>query len=289
MELTPSQKKTVRHQFDSFCRKVLREEARDYERHIAWRSNHEVSLSELSEEQERQMYVLDEYPSEQTHFHVQGYDAVSYTHLGHDFRDCIAPDCISFQKNHYELGDHVGRTLFLREYASFISDEMITELMDYPRNMMLSIDIIPVAMDEAVSDIRKRIMSVESDITRWQQRQNQNNNFTANIPYDLEQMRSETKEFMTDLMSRDQRMMLALVTLTHLADDLEQLDQDTEALQAIGRAPVSYTHLDVYKRQNICWEACCSTAVELRFTTPAGRTDDRARSTAALNGAIPRN
>ena len=153
-----------------------------------------------------------------------------------DFRDCIAPDCISFQKNHYELGDHVGRTLFLREYASFISDEMITELMDYPRNMMLSIDIIPVAMDEAVSDIRKRIMSVESDITRWQQRQNQNNNFTANIPYDLEQMRSETKEFMDDLMSRDQRMMLALVTLTHLADNLEQLDQDTEALQAIGRA-----------------------------------------------------
>ena len=95
---------------------------------------------------------------------------------GHDFRDCIAPDCISFQKNHYELGDHVGRTLFLREYASFISDEMITELMDYPRNMMLSIDIIPVAMDEAVSDIRKRIMSVESDITRWQQRQNDKNN-----------------------------------------------------------------------------------------------------------------
>ena len=155
---------------------------------------------------------------------------------GHDFRDCIAPDCISFQKNHYELGDHVGRTLFLREYASFISDAMITELMDYPRNMMLSIDIIPVAMDEAVSDIRKRIMSVESDITRWQQRQNQSNNFTANIPYDLEQMRSETKEFMDDLMSRDQRMMLALVTLTHLADNLEQLDQDTEALQAIGRA-----------------------------------------------------
>ena len=155
---------------------------------------------------------------------------------GHDFRDCIAPDCISFQKNHYELGDHVGRTLFLREYASFISDEMITELMDYPRNMMLSIDIIPVAMDEAVSISRKQIMAVDSDITRCRQRQNQNGNYDANIPYELELARSETKEFMDDLMSRDQRMMLALVTLTHLADNLEQLDQDTEALQAIGRA-----------------------------------------------------
>ena len=155
---------------------------------------------------------------------------------GHDFRDCIAPDCISFQKNHYELGDHVGRTLFLREYASFISDAMITELMDYPRNMMLSIDIIPVAMDEAVSDIRKRIMSVESDITRWQQRQNHHNNFSANIPYDLEQMRKETREFLDDLTARDQRMMYALVTLTHLADNEEQLEQDTEALSAIGRS-----------------------------------------------------
>ena len=155
---------------------------------------------------------------------------------GHDFRDSIAPDCISFQKNHYELGDHVGRTLFLREYASFISDEMITELMDYPRNMMLSIDIIPVAMDEAVSISRKQIMAVDSDITRCRQRQNQNGNYDANIPYELELARSETKEFMDDLMSRDQRMMLALVTLTHLADNLGQLDQDTEALQAIGRA-----------------------------------------------------
>ena len=172
-------------------------------------------------------------PGEEQFFRFDLEDAMR---KGHDFRDSIAPDCISFQKNHYELGNHVGRTLFLREYASFISDSMITELTDYPRNMMLSIDIIPVAMDEAVSDIRKRIMSVESDITRWQQRQNQNNNFTANMPYELEQARNETKEFMDDLMSRDQRMMLALVTLTHLADDVEQLDQDTEALQAIGRA-----------------------------------------------------
>lgn len=72
MELTPSQKKTVRHQFDSFVRKVLREEARNYIKHIARRSDHEVSLSELSEEQMTQLYVLDEYPSEQFHFQVQG-------------------------------------------------------------------------------------------------------------------------------------------------------------------------------------------------------------------------
>ena len=154
---------------------------------------------------------------------------------GHDFKDSIAPECLTFRKDHYEMGDLVGRVLFLREYASYIKDSMITELMDYPRNMMLSIDIVPIATDEAVNDVQKRIMAVETDITRWQQRQNTHHNFSANIPYDLEQMRKETKEFLDDLTTRDQRMMFGLVTLTHLADSVEQPDQDTEALQAIGR------------------------------------------------------
>ena len=97
MELTPSQKKTVRHQFDSFCRKVLREEARDYIRELMRRSAHEVSLSELSEEQMERLYVLDEYPSEAIHFDVQGYDvainneklADALTTLPDDKRDIV--------------------------------------------------------------------------------------------------------------------------------------------------------------------------------------------------------
>lgn len=164
------------------------------------------------------------------------FDLQTAQRRGHDFRDAITPETLQFFHDHYIVDERVGRTLFLREYASFIKDTMITELMDYPRNMMLSIDIVPVATDEAVSEMHRRIMAVESDITRWQQRQNHHNNFSANIPYDLEQMRKETREFLDDLTTRDQRMMYALVTLTHLADSEEQLEQDTEALSAIGRS-----------------------------------------------------
>ncbi len=73
MELTTSQKKTVRHQFDSFCKKILREEARDYIRELSRLAEHEVSFSELSEDQMERLCVLDEYPSEQYHFDVQGH------------------------------------------------------------------------------------------------------------------------------------------------------------------------------------------------------------------------
>ncbi|NLA41484.1 MAG: hypothetical protein GX874_08770, partial [Smithella sp.] len=42
--------------------------------------------------------------------------------------------------------------------------------------------------------------------------QNQSNNFSAVVPYDMEQQRKESKEFLDDLTTRDQRMMFAVLT-----------------------------------------------------------------------------
>ena len=170
-------------------------------------------------------------PGEEQFF---AFDPAHAMRSGMDFKDIICPDSMCFRKDYFEMGDKFGRVLFLREFASFIKDEMIADLSDVSRNLMLSIDILPIPTDEAVKEIQQRILSIETDITRWQRRQNNHNNFTATIPYELEQQRIETKEFLDDLMTRDQRMMFAVVTLVHTADSLEQLDADTETLIAIG-------------------------------------------------------
>ena len=171
-------------------------------------------------------------PGEEQYF---TFDQTVAIRRGLDFRDLICPDGLAFKAGHFEMGDKVGRVLFLKDYASYIKDEMIADLSDFPRNLMLSIDILPIPTDEAVREVQSRILGIETDITRWQQRQNDKNNFTASIPYELEQLRGETKEFLSDLTERDQRMIFAVVTLVHIADSLEQLDADTEALLSIGR------------------------------------------------------
>lgn len=154
---------------------------------------------------------------------------------GHDFRDYICPDSMVFKPDHFMLGSRYGRVLVLREYASYLKDDMITELTDFPRNLVLSIDVLPIPTDEAVREVQGRILAIETDITRWQQKQNANNNFSARVPYDLDQLRSEATEFLDDLTGRDQRMMFATVTLAHFADSKEELDADTETLLSIGR------------------------------------------------------
>ena len=154
---------------------------------------------------------------------------------GHSFKDFICPDTMEFEKDYFKLGDRYGRVLFLREYASYIKDSMVAELTDMNRNLMMSIDVVPVPTDEAVKEAENRLLGVETNITNWQRKQNQNNNFSATVPYDMEQQKREMKEFLDDLTTRDQRMMFAVLTMVHTAETKEQLDNDTEALLTTAR------------------------------------------------------
>ncbi len=154
---------------------------------------------------------------------------------GHDFRDRICPDRIERNKDHLRLGDRYARSIYMKDFASYIKDDMIAELTSLNRTMMLSVDIIPVRTDEAIRMAQNKQLAVETNITNWQRRQNRNNNYSAEIPYDMELQRKEMKEFLDDLTSRDQRMMLAIVSMVITADTKEQLEADTEAIMSIAR------------------------------------------------------
>ena len=141
MELTSSQKKTVRHQFDSFCKKVLREEARDYAKQIAWRSEHEVSLSELSEEQLNSAYILDEYPSENSQFDVYGHSITV-----HDDRLAQALTGLTDEK----------RDIVLLAYFLDMTDQEIAEKLNSVRST------IQYKRTSSLKEMKRR-MEVEED------------------------------------------------------------------------------------------------------------------------------
>ncbi len=169
---------------------------------------------------------------EEADFH---FDARDMMKKGHDFRDYICPDSIEKFSDHLILGNKFCRVLFLKDYANYIKDSFVNELTDMNRNLMLSIDILPIPTDEAVREVENRLLGVETNITNWQRRQNSNNNFSAVIPYDMELQRKESKEFLDDLTARDQRMMMAVLTMVLTADTKAQLDADTDAILSLSR------------------------------------------------------
>ena len=158
------------------------------------------------------------------------FDIKTNRRRGHSFKDYIAPDSFEFEGDYFKIGDRYGRVLFLREYGTYIKDTILADLTALNRNIMLSVDIIPVPIDESVKEAESRLLGVETNITNWQRRQNNNNNFSATVPYDMEQQKNDIKEMLDDLTTRDRRVTYATVTLVHTADTKKQLDSDTKAL-----------------------------------------------------------
>ena len=162
------------------------------------------------------------------------FDITNDMRKGHNFRDFICPDSFEFKTDYFKMGNRYGRVIFLKEYASFIKDSMITELTELNRNLMLSIDVIPIPMDEAVKEAENRRLGIETNITNWQRKQNANNNWNSILPYDMEQQRLESKEFLDDLTTRDQRMFISITTMVITADTKEDLDANTDNIEQIA-------------------------------------------------------
>ena len=173
---------------------------------------------------------------EETYFN---FDFKEMMKKGYDFRDYVCPDSFENHSDYFKMGSRFGRVLLFRDFASYISDDMVAKLTDTRRCMMLSIDIEPVPMEEAIREAEQRVLGVETNIANFQRKQNMNNNFSAMIPYDLQQQRKETREFLDDLVANDQRMFYAVITMVHTADTKEQLDSDTKEILNMVRGKLN--------------------------------------------------
>lgn len=84
--------------------------------------------------------------------------------LGHSFKDYICPDSFEFDRDCFRMGDRYGRVLFLKDYAAYLRDDILSELSGIDRPMILSIDVVPIPMDEAIRDGESRLLGVERNI-----------------------------------------------------------------------------------------------------------------------------
>ena len=163
------------------------------------------------------------------------FDIVGARKLGHSFKDYICSNSFSFKDDYFEMGDKFGRVLFLKDYANFIRDSMVSDLTDINQNMMISIDIKPIPINESIKLLERILLGVESNITNWQRKQNANNNFSAVIPYDMEQARKEAKETLNDVTARDQMLMEGTLTILLIADTKTKLDEISDNLKSTAQ------------------------------------------------------
>ena len=150
---------------------------------------------------------------------------------GCDVRDYISPDSMDFNSDYMMINGQYCRTVFLRNYGTFVDDNIITELTSINKNLMLSIDFIPIPVDEANKDVDNILLGVQSDKANFNRRQAQNQNYGA-TNYDLEQREKEILEIRNDMRYRDQRIYDTIISMVITADSKQELDNLTESIFA---------------------------------------------------------
>ena len=172
------------------------------------------------------------HPGEEEHYH---FNMQTLMRRGHSFLDVIAPPFLSYKPDYIRIGKRYGRVLYLRDYPTILKDSMIAEMCNLGRNLMLSIDMISIPTSEAVKEVNNILLGIATNAAKWTQKQNQNLNWSATLPYDIQQQQQTTEALLQKLTQDNQQLKFVTVTLIHLADSKKQLDGDTATLISTGR------------------------------------------------------
>ena len=153
---------------------------------------------------------------------------------GHSFKDYVCADGMEIKSDYIRIGDRWARTLCLSHYPSNAGDDLIAKLTDLNKQLIISVDYIPVPKEEAIKKIQSVLLSINTNIVNYNKRQVQDKTF-APIPYSLQQQQEAATEHLQAVTELDERWFFGLLTLVHVADTKEELDADTESLVAIAR------------------------------------------------------
>ena len=165
---------------------------------------------------------------------------------GHSFKDSIAPMDWTPARDHFRMGNRYVRVLAMTEYASWIDDGTLSRLTNLDTEIILSVNFLPVPTDEAVKFFQGKLDSVEANAMRYQQKQMERTKLAVPEPYNIKKERQVITDSLNDITVRDCGLVVATITIAHMADSLEKLNSDTELIRTVAR--------DVNCEFNICTE-----------------------------------
>ena len=155
--------------------------------------------------------------------------------MGLTTKDMIGPESFSFKSDYGMIGDMYFRALFVRKLPSFLNDEVLDELTKTDCNMITSLLFEPIDGEKALKMARAQIVNINANVVERQKQASKSGYSIDIISPELKDASMEATETFHQLTSKNQKLFYMTLVIVHFAQDKDQLDSDTKALQTIGR------------------------------------------------------
>jgi type IV secretory pathway VirB4 component len=167
-------------------------------------------------------------------------------------KDEIAPTHFYFRKDYFEMGKKFGRALFLKdtELPAHMVDTFISDLTDINNNMLLTINIRSVNQAEALQTVQRQLTGMNSNKIESQRRAIKNGYSPDIIPYELQHSLDDAEKLLNDLRSKNQKMFLVSILITHVANSLNELNETSDLITSIANKHICRFSILNYQQED---------------------------------------
>ncbi|MBD5157309.1 MAG: conjugal transfer protein [Butyrivibrio sp.] len=150
-------------------------------------------------------------------------------------RAYCCPDYFEFKKDYFMWNNKYARTMFIKDMPSSLKDDMLTEIANTNLDVMITVNIAPVDPYKALKIVNHQLTSMRANKLQAEKKALRSGYTTDVINEDLKHSLVEAEELLDDLRSKNQKMFLNNIIIMVTADDIDELDNSTEAIEAVIR------------------------------------------------------
>ena len=159
-----------------------------------------------------------------------------------ELKDVISPSALKISPKELNLGEKVGRTLFVISYPRFLEESWFAPIINLDKIFNISIFIHPVDTAKILRHFQKKVAEVQSQISRREERGLVRDPALDTAYQDLEQLRDQ-------LMQAQEHLFDVGVYITLFADSEAELDKLESEIKSILESKLIYVKPALFQQE----------------------------------------
>jgi len=159
-----------------------------------------------------------------------------------ELKDIIAPSALKISPKDLNLGEKVGRTLFVISYPRFLEESWFAPIINLDKVFDISIFVHPVDTAKILRHFQKKVAEVQSQISRREDKGLVRDPALDTAYQDLEQLRDQ-------LMQAQEHLFDVGVYITIFADNENELDKLESEIKSILESKLIYVKPALFQQE----------------------------------------
>ena len=159
-----------------------------------------------------------------------------------ELRDIIAPSALKISPKDINLGEKIGRTLFVISYPRFVDEGWFAPIINLDKVFNVSIFIHPVDTAKILHHFKKKVAEVQSQIARREEKGLVREPSLDTAYQDLENLRDQ-------LMQAQEHLFDVGVYITIFADNENELDKLESEIKSILESKLVYVKPALFQQE----------------------------------------